>query len=215
MRLNFNLLARLKGLAKCFTAARKPIYIQYRGRKNDAAVVFVHGFGGDVGKTWGEFPSLLCLEPRIQNWDVYSIGYPSSLRIDVPNIWAADPGLKTLSIELRTFLSLPPFAGYKVIAIAAHSMGGLVAQRAMLDDHKLTTRISHVIFFGTPSGGLAKAGLIGRLKRQFRDMAQGSTFVTDLRNDWKNQYQGKYPLEDQGVRVVECNQPTVLTTLTP
>lgn len=195
MRLDFNLLARLKRLAKCFIATTKPIHIQYRWNKNDAAVIFVHGFGGDAGKTWGQFPSLLCSEPRIQKWDVYSIGYPSSLRIDVPNIWSADPGLKTLAIELRTFLSLPPFAGYKVIAIAAHSMGGLVVQRAMLDEHKLAARISHVIFFGTPSGGLAKAGLFGRFKRQFRDMAQGSAFVTDLRNDWKKKYQGKYPFE--------------------
>ncbi len=195
MQLDFSILARLKVLAKCFTAAPKPMHIKHRGNNNDAAMVLIHGFGGNAEKTWGQFPSLLCSEPRIEKWDIYSIGYPSSLRIDVPNLWSADPELKTLAIELRTSLSLPPFAGYKVIAIVAHSMGGLVVQRAMVDDHNLTARISHAIFFGTPSGGLTKAGLISRLKRQARDVAQGSTFITDLRKDWISKYSGKYPFE--------------------
>lgn len=195
MQLVFNILARLKGLAKCFTAIPNPTHIQYRGNNSEAAMVFIHGFGGDVEKTWGQFPTLLCSEPRTEKWDIYSIGYPSSLRIDVPNLWSADPELKTLAIELRTTLSLPPFAGYKVIAIAAHSMGGLVVQRAMLDDPNLTARISYAIFFGTPSGGLAKAGLISRLKRQARDMAQGSTFITNLRKDWTNKFSGKYSFD--------------------
>ena len=167
----------------------------FRGNNNDAALVFIHGFGGDAEKTWGQFPSFLCSEPRIEKWDIYSVGYPSSLRIDVPNLWSADPELKTLAIELRTALSLPPFARYKVIAIAAHSMGGLVVQRAMLDEDSLSERICHAFFFGTPSGGLTKAGLLSRLKRQARDMAEGSPFITDLRKDWRNKYSDKYPFE--------------------
>lgn len=195
MGLDSNLLAKLKGLAKCFSATKKPIHILHRGNGNKAVVIFVHGFGGDAGETWGLFPSLICSEPRVSSWDVYSIGYPSSLRIDVPNIWSADPELKMLAIELRTVLSLPPFTSYRVIAIVAHSMGGLVVQRAVLDEPQLTARVSHLIFFGTPSGGLAKAALFGWLKRQFRDMAQGSAFMTDLRNDWKNRYAGGCPFE--------------------
>ncbi|QWD27087.1 alpha/beta hydrolase [Polynucleobacter paneuropaeus] len=159
------------------------------------AIVFIHGFGGDADKTWGQFPSLLCSEQRLQSWDIYSIGYPSNLRIDVPNLWSADPELKILSIELRTFLALPPFLNYKAIAIAAHSMGGLVVQRAILDDQKLMNRISHAIFFGTPSNGLSKAGLFGRLKRQVRDMDEDSTFVTDLRDDWNRIFPSTYHFE--------------------
>ena len=195
MQLVFNILARLKGLAKCFTATPKPTHIQYRANNNDAVLVFIHGFGGDAEKTWGQFPSLLCSEARIEKWDIYSIGYPSSLRIDVPNLWSADPEIKTLAIELRTILSLPPFAGYKVIAIAAHSMGGLVVQRTMLDDRKLAARISHAIFFGTPSGGLAKAALFDWIKRQVRDMDQGSAFIAELRNEWIIRYPHRYPFE--------------------
>lgn len=203
MQLDFNILARLKGLVKCFAATPKPKHIKYRGNNNDAAIVFIHGFGGNAEKTWGQFPSLLCSDPRLQKWDIYSIGYPSSLRIDVPNLWSADPVLKILATELRTSLSLPPFAGYKAIAIAAHSMGGLVAQRAILDEQKLMNRISHAFFFGTPSNGLSKAGLFSRLKRQIRDMAQDGTFVTDLRNDWSRKFPSSYKFE---LRVIAGNR---------
>lgn len=203
MQLDFNISARLKGLVKYFSATPKPMHIQHRGNNNNAAMIFIHGFGGDVDKTWGQFPLLLCLEPSLQKWDVYSIGYPSSLRIDVPNLWSADPELKILAAELQTTLSLPPFAEYKAIAIAAHSMGGLVVQRVIIDDPKLMNRISHVFLFGTPSNGLSKAGLFSRLKRQVRDMAQDGAFVTDLRNDWNRKFQGTYKFE---LRVIAGNK---------
>lgn len=195
MKVRFRELLTFKGLAKCFFATPKPTYVRYRGNENDAVIILVHGFGGDAETTWGQLPSLLCSEQRLEKWDIYSIGYPSSLRIDVPNVWSADPELKTLAIELRTILSLPPLARYKVIAVAAHSMGGLVVQRAMLDDARLTARISHLILFGVPSGGLGKAGLFGRLKRQFRDMGERSAFVTSLRNEWAEKYHDHYPFQ--------------------
>jgi hypothetical protein len=29
------------------------------GAKNEAAMLFIHGFSGDVAKTWGKFPEFL------------------------------------------------------------------------------------------------------------------------------------------------------------
>jgi hypothetical protein len=49
-------------------------------------------------------------------------------------------------------------------------------------------RVQNVILFGTPSGGLTKAGLLWRLKRQLRDMAKGGEFVTKLRKDWSARF---------------------------
>ena len=116
---------------------------------------------------------LLLAEPGIKSWDLFGMGYPSSLRIDVPNLWAADPDIKKLSLGLTTTLSQSPFSEYKKIAIAAHSMGGLVVERALLDNKKLAERISHLFLFGTPSGGLSKARPFVSLKRQIRDMEFG------------------------------------------
>lgn len=189
----------MKGIISRFRGTPKPTHLTHRDNNSDAALVFVHGFGGDVEKTWGKFPSLLCAHKRIETWDVFSLGYASSLRVDVPGVWSADPELKTLAKALRTSLSLPPFARYKAIAIAAHSMGGLVLQRAILDDSTLTGRIDYAFFFGTPSGGLSKAGLVSWLKRQFRDMAADSPFISSLRQEWRQVYPANYPF---AIRVV-------------
>jgi hypothetical protein len=93
---------------------------------------------------------------------------------------------------LATTLRLSPFNKYKALAFAAHSMGGLVTQRALLDHPGLSKRVSKVFLFGTPSGGLPKARLVSTLKRQFRDMTPNSEFITNLRKDWKVKF-GDHP----------------------
>jgi tetratricopeptide (TPR) repeat protein len=118
---------------------------------------------------------------------VFGLGYPSTLRVDIPGLWSADPSLDTLALSLRTALTLPPFDGCEAIAIAAHSMGGLVVQRALLDHRPLAGKISHVFLFGTPSAGLRKAWFGRLLKRQIRDMYAESPFIEKLRRDWTAQ----------------------------
>ena len=63
-------------------------------------------------------------------------------------------------------------------------MGGLVVERALLDNKKLAERISHLFLFGAPSGGLSKARPFVSLKRQIRDMESDGPFITSLRRDW-------------------------------
>src|SRR5689334_15736618 len=110
-----------------------PRLVEFRNQRGKAAIVFVHGFSGDAEKTWGEFTRFLMQEPRLSSWDVYGLGYSTSLRIDVPRLWAANPDLTVLSLSLRSALSAPPLSTYGSIALVAHSMGGLVAQHAMID----------------------------------------------------------------------------------
>jgi hypothetical protein len=63
-------------------------------------------------------------------------------------------------------------------------MGGIAVQRALLSNSALRERVSHVLLFGTPSNGLEKASQFNFWKRQVRDMALGSPFITKLRSDW-------------------------------
>ncbi|WP_046867606.1 alpha/beta fold hydrolase [Microvirga massiliensis] len=167
-----------------------PIQVPHRATGSDAAFVFLHGFGGNTSTTWGKFPDFLKKDPRLRSWDVFGLGYPSTLRIDIPGIWAADPSIDTLALSLRTALSLPPFDRCRAIAIAAHSMGGLVVQRALLDDPTLADKVSHLFLFGTPSNGLIKAWFGRLFKRQFRDMRAGRPFITRLREDWNTRFGG-------------------------
>lgn len=39
-----------------------------------AAIVFVHGFGGDAKETWQDFPGFLANEPKLAGWDIFRPG---------------------------------------------------------------------------------------------------------------------------------------------
>jgi pimeloyl-ACP methyl ester carboxylesterase len=183
----------LRRLFSFFRRPPAPVRFDCRAQGNSAAVVFVHGFSGRAYDTWADMIPLLLQEAAIQNWDVFGLGYPSSLRIDVPHVWSADPDLDVAARTLRSTLGLAPFRGYKALAIVAHSMGGLLVQRALIDDFELRTRVTHVALFGTPSAGLEKTRLFTRLKRQFRDMTPNGAFIKTLRRDWKRQF-GEKPV---------------------
>ena len=154
----------------------------------DAVIIFVHGFGGDATGTWAQFPRLIADDKGLDGWDVACLGYSSRLKIDFAKIWSADPELSTLSLQLSSILKLPPFQEYKAITLVAHSMGGLIVQRAILDDPGICQRVTNIFLFGTPSGGLVKAGLGKWLKRQARDMFHGGVFITKLRSDWQERF---------------------------
>lgn len=177
----------------CLFPEKSPVRIDHRAEGRDAALILIHGFSGNTRATWASLVDLLLQEQKLASWDIYGLGFPSSLRVDVPGIWSADPDLTILAQGLRTTLSLPPFNDYRALAIGAHSMGGLIIQRALLDDDTIAGRIVHLFLIGTPSGGIIKARLFGRLKRQVRDMASGSGFITTLRKNWSEKYSASTP----------------------
>ncbi len=157
---------------------------QYRCEGREIALVLVHGFSTSVQKVWAQFATLAVADDKIKGWDVLGAGYTTSLRIDIPHVWAADPDIQTLADGLRTTLLLPPFDRYRSIAIVAHSMGGLVVQRAVLDDETLGKRLSHLFLLGTPSAGLKKGRIFAALKRQIKDIDADGQFIRKLRSDW-------------------------------
>ena len=171
-----------------------PTLTPYRqSQDNQAAVLFIHGYSGHATETWGEFPNHFQQETALDGWDVYALGYPTSLIPDVwRGIWSADPGLETLADRLRTELNISPLAGYDRVVLITHSMGGLVAQKALLEA-KVADQCHALFMFGTPSGGLRKAWLVRVLKRQFRDMSPGSDFISALRQDWDSAYSSDRP----------------------
>jgi pimeloyl-ACP methyl ester carboxylesterase len=170
-----------------------PVQIEYRPASAKAAFVFVHGFGGDTSATWGEFPKFLMEDRQLESWGVFGLGYASSIRVDVPGLWSGDASISVLAQGLQTALSLPPFDRCEAIAIAAHSMGGLVAQRAILSDERLRERLSHLFLFGTPSGGLVKAWFGSLFKPQLADMRARGPFIKTLRAEWDERFGDRIP----------------------
>lgn len=154
----------------------------HRDTGSKAAIVFVHGFTGKSMDTWADFPALLASDPAIGAWDVFSLGYPTRIFPGIPG-WSGPPGIQTLATDLCTTLSHAPLADRRAIAIIAHSMGGLVAQRAILDNPELAGRVSHLLLFGTPSAGLEKADRLSGINEQIRDMGGDSEFIRQLMTD--------------------------------
>lgn len=157
----------------------------------DQAVVFLHGFTGSRDDTWAAFPNLLGTE--IDNWNIFTLGYATTLLPDVSGIWSADPDLTILAELFRSELVMSPLHRLSSVAVVAHSMGGLVAQKTLVDNPEFDDKISHLVMFGTPSNGLVKAGLARFWKRQLRNMARGSRFIDGLRADWKRRFDGATP----------------------
>jgi len=159
--------------------------VEHRNNRSDTAVVFIHGFNGDASSgTWGDFPYYVRNNPALANWDIYSLGYATKLSIDLVGLWEACPDISKLACFLHTCCTNPPLDRYKSLALVAHSMGGLVVQRALVDYDDLVRVVSHVFLFGTPSGGLAKASPFKMLNRQVRDMVRNGPFIKDLRHRW-------------------------------
>jgi pimeloyl-ACP methyl ester carboxylesterase len=165
----------------------------FRSNGLDRCVVFLHGYSGSRDDTWDRFPGLL--GSATPDWDIFTVGYATTLLPDVVGIWSADPDLPILAGLLRTQLVMRPLERYQSIALIAHSMGGLVVQKALVDDDALGKRVRHVILFGTPSGGLRKAGWVPFWKRQLQNMAEGSPFIDELRQAWKQRYGASSPFD--------------------
>ncbi len=169
--------------------------VTHRKASSEVAIIFVHGFGGEPTKTWGQFPDFLLQDARLHNWDLYSLGYPSGLGLDLVGIWKANPAIETIAKNLTTYAEVQ-FKSYQRLAFIAHSMGGLVVQRALVDNSDFAKHVGHVFFFGTPSHGLKKALFFQFWKRQFNNMAEGSSFITDLRERWKGTFtNGQAPFQ--------------------
>ena len=151
------------------------------------AVVFLHGFSGNRDDTWDRLPGLL--GTVVADWDIYTLGYATTFRPDLLGVWSADPDLPILATMLRTQARIDPLRRYTSLALVAHSMGGLVVQRALVDDPELADRTAKVILFGTPSAGLRKASWVVFWKRQLRNIATGSEFIVALRKDWRERFE--------------------------
>ncbi len=173
---------------------------QIRKCDSKSAIVFVHGFTGDATGTWADFPTFLAAESLLDNWNILSLGYSTSLFPGTRGVWSADPDLPTLSKLFFTEVDILPLSECSDVAIVAHSMGGLIVQRSLVDHPGLTTKMRHLFLFGTPSAGIKKANFLNRLfgpfvGTQVTNMATDSPFVTKLRQQWKETFGAKPPFQ--------------------
>lgn len=189
-KLLLKLLPRLaKGMSRSALGENKGEVCAYRqdGQKN--VICMVHGFNGKARETFFKLPDLVLHDKELNGWDVISIGYASDAMPTIPlGLWAEQPDITKISGYLRTMMGTL-LKNYERIAFVAHSMGGLVVQRALLDlDEDSSRRIYHLLLYGTPSAGLHKATMGRWYNIQVRDMDKDGEFVNRLRQDWKEKF---------------------------
>jgi pimeloyl-ACP methyl ester carboxylesterase len=161
--------------------------------KHRAALVFVHGFTGRGPGTWSDLAPRIAADPELASWDCWTVTYCSSWLPDISGIWTADADLTVLAQRLATDLGQGTLARYEALVLIAHSMGGLIVQKTLIDQKQIAARTRIVILFGTPSGGLVKARTLRFWKRQLAGMAQGGEFITRLRADWASRFAAAAP----------------------
>jgi pimeloyl-ACP methyl ester carboxylesterase len=174
-------------------APDRQVWVRKEG--NRTVIVLVHGFSGDAIATWPHFGRLLADSRSLAGWDVASLSYGTSFLPDFEGLWRADASIALLARGLSTDCSHGELADYPNIVFVAHSMGGLVVQRALVDRLELAQKTRHLFMFGTPSNGLIKAQPVGGVKPQLADMMHGGEFIRDLRARWTAQFGARPPFK--------------------
>lgn len=155
-----------------------PARVRIREAGSERVLVFLHGSGRDTSRTYGMLPSFVTGDRRLRDWDVYSLGLPDPLRPDVGGTWSLTVPLAERARAVREELESPPFAGRR-LSLVAHSFGGLVLQRALVDGD-FAERVDHLLLFGVPSAGLRKSRLHRFLDLREEEVRPDGEFLTDL-----------------------------------
>ena len=96
--------------------ADQPTKFFIRKTHNDRLALFIHGFSGDAHVTFGMMPAFVAGDPRLFDWDLASVGYPTGLAPDFTGIWAADPDIQDLASYLAALIVDFDFKDYPKVS---------------------------------------------------------------------------------------------------
>jgi pimeloyl-ACP methyl ester carboxylesterase len=180
--------------------------MEYRNEGHDGTLVLVHGIAGETA--WQPLVRQLTERPELQGWDIHSFEYvakwaPRWLRFRL----ARSPDFERVADAFVTYCR-STLNRYGRFAILAHSAGGLVALRALLDSEWLRKRTSHVALLATPAGSVPAARLLRMLSPQYRDLATNSSFLSTLQEKMASEWQEPPPF---ALRVVAAIDDVTVT----
>ncbi|MCF6167091.1 alpha/beta hydrolase [Lutibacter sp.] len=173
----------------------KTIVTSYREtEKANNLLLFIHGFSGEAADTFGIIPKLLMEDERMNGWDMKPLGYSPHVTPEFgKDIWGDIQDIDKISNYLVTSFKYK-FDKYDRIAIVAHSLGGLIAQKAIIELTKnLRDKISHLILLGTPSNGIDSAVLTNSWDNKYKQLSSDGNFIKNLRKEWSSTFKNNYP----------------------
>ncbi|SFR34140.1 PGAP1-like protein [Robiginitalea myxolifaciens] len=175
--------------------SKKPPRLIFR-ESDDAnnLILFLHGFTGEAGDTFGTLPDLLMKDPELEGWDMKPFGYSQFIQPEHgKHVWGGSTDIQRISDYLRTSMKYK-FDKYDRIALIGHGLGGLIAQRALLDlPEAQSKKISHLILMACPSGGIPEESIDSTWKEDFADIGAQSEFIQSLRSQWSEKFGAEPP----------------------
>lgn len=179
-------------------------------------LLFIHGFSGESKDTFGKIPIMLQADSNFDGWAMKPLGYSPVAQPKLgKDIWGAILDVDKIAVFLKTSITYK-FKDYDRIAIVAHSLGGLVAQKAILElDQDNRNRISHLIMFGTPSNGISPEVLNKQWNKKYSELSSEGSYIKSLRKEWEDTFNNNYPFklkvaassEDEYVSIDSCHKP--------
>ncbi len=162
-------------------------------------VIFIHGIAADFApwtpailKMKGEAPHY---EMRYQTKEKIFHNFDGAISEDMPSFWNVSyyldrplqesffGHLEEYAVRLQGMIRLiQKLTGQPKVVLVAHSMGGLVARRAMTLDQETWDSVHTVVTVGTPHGGVVVSP---KLIPQFRDLQPKSEFLSVLNREWE------------------------------
>jgi pimeloyl-ACP methyl ester carboxylesterase len=119
----------------------KDVQVLFAVKSDRKAVLFIHGFTGDAINTWSDFHLLLPECSKCSGRDLFFYGY-DGLRADMNSSASIFRGFldrlfgvtqQFLAENLPASAQRPASFEYEELVIVAHSLGAVVARRALLD----------------------------------------------------------------------------------
>ncbi len=171
-------------------------------------ILFIHGLGGS-SDTWGKFPELIEEDTSVDK-DAYEfVTYEySSPHIDpkatlsivgkigsffkIPYASAVTTGVSALLGDLHNINEIArllhariesTYSEYEDIYIVAHSMGGLIAQKYIVDrlNTEKSLKVKKLMLYDVPNQGSSLAHIAKVYKhKQIEQLGKNSEFITEL-----------------------------------
>ena len=168
-------------------------------QSSEKLILLVHGIFGDPASTWTNrngrsWMDLMKDDSDFRNFTVATIRY------DTPFLSRASTIEEAASRSLGRLQDEAVFRKYDEIYFIAHSMGGLLVKRMLVElNHsrqpESCRRVRAVLYISTPAQGanLADLGSWLSINPQLRDMRQAdlNSFMQSLENDWQNLIRGR------------------------
>lgn len=174
-----------------YVNAKDPQWVHQSTPPAKVAVVFIHGLTGDTLSTWTNpgngrtFFDLLKASPKVgPQVDVFAFGFTSNI------VRSGSFDVREAANKLHESLKFNGVLDYPGIVFVAHSMGGLVTLRYLVNHRELIDKVPLVALYATPQEG-SQIALIGQYvlnNAATRQMvpADGNDFLKLLNDDWRS-----------------------------